>query len=68
MNEAEIFLLAKRAVNQLIADVEAGRHLQQSELAETIRVCLTHADETSLAHLKWFLSQRAIEGAPQVDG
>jgi hypothetical protein len=63
----EIRALSIRAVNQLIADVEAKRLLANKELAETIAVCLRHADVSRLETLKWLLDQRALEGVPPVD-
>jgi len=36
--------LALRAINQLIADVEAGRLLNNKELTEVIAGCIRHAD------------------------
>jgi hypothetical protein len=41
--------LAVKAVNRLIADVEAKRLLENKELAETIAVCIR---ETPLLQLK----------------
>ena len=53
-----------RAVNQLIADVEAKRLLENKELAETIAVCLRHSKQSTLRTLSWLLDQRKLEGVP----
>ena len=49
--------LALRAVNQLIADVEAGRLLNNKELAEVIAACIRHTDQGDLQTLKQILDQ-----------
>lgn len=36
--------LSVRAINQLIADVEAGRLMNNKELAEVIAGCIRHTD------------------------
>ena len=67
MNEEEIYALSVRAVNQLIADVEAKRLVQNKELAETIAVCLRNTEQSKLQNLKWLLDQREAEGVPARD-
>ena len=58
----EILALSVRAVNQLIAEAEAGRLLNNKELAEVIAGCLRHAGQPQLKNLKWFLDQKELEG------
>jgi len=59
--------LALRAVNQLIADVEAGRLLNNKELAEVIAGCIRHTDQGDLQTLKHILDQQEMEGVPPWD-
>lgn len=66
--EAEIHALSVRAVNQLIADVEAKRLLKNAELAESIAVCIRHSGQSQLHTLKWLLDQHTLEGIPPYDG
>jgi hypothetical protein len=72
MDEDDVFTadlirsLSIRAVNQLIADVEAKRLLQSGELAETIAVCIRHSGPSQLRTLKWLLEQRELQGVPPV--
>ena len=58
--------LSIRAVNQLIADVEAGR-LMNKELAEVIAGCIRHTDQADLQTLKNILDQHQLEGVPPWD-
>jgi hypothetical protein len=64
LTHEEIHALSIRAVNQLIADVEAKRLLQNKELAETIAVCIRLTKPSQLETLKWLLDQREAEGIP----
>ncbi len=50
--------LSTRAVNQLIADVEAGRLMKNEELTEAIAGCIRHTDQGDLQTLKQILDQR----------
>jgi hypothetical protein len=59
--------LALRAVNQLIADVEAGRLLNNKELAEVIAGCIRHTDQGDLQTLKHILDQHELEDVPPWD-
>ena len=59
--------LSIRAVNQLIADVEAGRLMNNKELAEVIAGCIRHTDQADLQTLKNILDQHELEGVPQWD-
>ena len=52
--------LAIRAVNQLIADVEAGRLMKNGELTEVIAGCIRHTDQGDLQTLKQILDQGAL--------
>lgn len=56
--------LSIRAVNQLIADVEAGRLLGNKELADVIASCIRHTDQSDLQALKLILDQHELEGVP----
>jgi hypothetical protein len=49
--------LAVKAVNRLIADVEAKRLLENKELTETIAACVGEAGERHLRALKWLLEE-----------
>jgi hypothetical protein len=62
LTPVEIQTLAKRAVNQLIAEAEAGRLINNKELAEVIMGCLQDTSKKQLRHLKWFLDQKELEG------
>ena len=53
--------LSVRAVNQLIADVEAGRLVKNEEMAEVIAGCIRHSDQGDLQTLKQILDQRELE-------
>ena len=66
-SKEEIHILSIRAVNQLIADVEAKRLLNNKELAETIAVCIRHTSESQLRNLKALLEQHELEGIPAWD-
>ncbi len=59
--------LALRAVNQLIANVEAGRLLNNKELAEVIAGCIRHTDQGDLQTLKHILDQHELEGVTPWD-
>jgi len=59
--------LSIRAVNQLIADVEAGRLINNKELPEVIAGCIRHTDQADLQTLKNILDQHELEGVPQWD-
>ncbi len=52
--------LSMRAVNQLIADVEAGRLMKNGELTEVIAGCIRHTDQGDLQTLKQILDQGAL--------
>jgi hypothetical protein len=56
--------LSIRAVNQLIADVEAGRFMINEELAEVIAGCVRYTDQADLQTVKEILDQGQLEGAP----
>jgi hypothetical protein len=58
----EIKALSVRAVNQLIAESEAGSLLNSKELAEVIAGCLRHTEQGQLRNLQWFLDQKELEG------
>ena len=53
--------LSERAVNALIADVEAWRLLDNKELAEVIAGCIRHTDAEHLRTLKQLLDQHELE-------
>ena len=60
--------LSVRAVNQLIADVEAGRLMKNEELTEVIAGCIRHTDQGDLQTLKQILDQHttpSIESEPE---
>ena len=59
--------LSIRAVNQLIADAEAGRLMNNKELAEVIAGCIRHTDQGDLQALKNILDQHELEGVPRWD-
>ncbi len=59
--------LSIRAVNQLIADAEAGRLMNNKELAEVIAGCIRHTDQADLQILKNILDQHELEGVPPWD-
>src|ERR1700675_4920927 len=52
--------LSIRAVNQLIADVEAGRLMRNGELTEVIAGCIRHTDQGYLQTLKQILDQEVL--------
>ena len=58
--------LAVKAVNRLIADVEAKRLLQNKELAEVIAACIRETASDQLQALKWLLAQQELE-RPDLD-
>jgi hypothetical protein len=62
----EILALSIRAVNQLIADVEAKRLSQNRELAEAIAGCIRRTGLSQLQTLSGLLDQRELEGVPPV--
>jgi hypothetical protein len=62
LTPVEIKALAKRAVNQLIAEAEAGRLMNNKELAEVIMGCVQDTSNKQLRHLQWFLDQKELEG------
>jgi hypothetical protein len=65
--EDEIYALSIRAVNDLIAAVEAKRLAQNKELAETIATCIRRTELSQLRNLRWHLEQLELEGASPVD-
>ena len=65
--EGEIYALSIKAVNHLIAAVEARRLMENKELAETIALCIRKAEHSQLRNLRWHLEQLELEGAPPVD-
>jgi len=65
LSKDEIYALSIKAVNQLIADVEAKRLLENKELAETIAVCIRYTPQFQLKTLKWLLDQHKQEGIPE---
>jgi hypothetical protein len=73
MNTKDVFTqevrkaLSIRAVNQLIADAEAGRLVNNKELAEVIAGCIRHTDQGDLQTLKNILDQHQLEDVPRWD-
>lgn len=61
----EIAALSVRAVNELIADAEAGRLRGNKELAEVIAGCIRHTAPSNLRDLRFLLDQRALETPPR---
>jgi hypothetical protein len=59
--------LSTRAVNQLIADAEAGHLVNNKELAEVIAGCIRHTDSGDLQTLKNILDQHQLEGVSPWD-
>ena len=57
----EIVALSFKAVNELIADAQAGRVKQNRELAEVIAGCIRDTTPEQLQTLNWLLKQRALE-------
>ena len=57
----EIVALSFKAVNELIADAQAGRVKQNKELAEVIAGCIRDTTPEQLQTLNWLLKQRALE-------
>ena len=57
---------AVKAVNRLIADVEAKRLLENKELAEVIAACIRETASDQLQTLKWLLAQQELE-RPDLD-
>jgi hypothetical protein len=64
----EIAKLSVRAVNALIADAEAGRLLNNKELAEVIAGCIRHTDAEQLRTLKQLLDQHKLERPEAEEG
>jgi hypothetical protein len=64
LTKDEISELAIRAINQLIDDVENKRLYQNTELAESLAVCLRYTAQAQLRTLKAVLDQRELEGIP----
>ena len=60
-NAEERQALAVKAVNRLIADVEAKRLLDDKELAEAVAVCIRETALPQLRTLKWLLEQQELE-------
>ena len=58
--------IAVKAVNRLIADVEAKRLLENKELAERIAVCVRDSTPDKLRTLKWLLERQELE-RPDLD-
>ena len=52
--------LSMRAVNQLIAHVEAGRLTNNEELTEVIAGCIRHTDQRDLQTLKQILDKEVL--------
>jgi hypothetical protein len=67
LTQDDITALSVRAVNQLIANVENGRLLQNKELAEVIAGCIRHTELRQLQTLKGLLDQQELEGVPPWD-
>ena len=59
-SRAEKEALAVKAVNRLIADVEAKRLLENKELAEVIKVCIRETQPRLLQDLKFVLDQQEL--------
>ena len=59
--DEEIRALSFKAVNELIADAQAGRVKQNRELAEVIAGCIRDTTPEQLQTLNWLLKQRALE-------
>jgi hypothetical protein len=53
--------LSVKVVNELLADAEAGRLLNNKELAEVVAGCIWHPEPSQLRTLKWLLEQRRLE-------
>jgi hypothetical protein len=64
--EDEIYALSIKAVNHLIAAIEAKRLMQNKELAETIALCIRKTELPQLRNLRWHIEQLELEGAPPV--
>jgi hypothetical protein len=60
----DTYALSVWAVNELIADVEVGRLLQDKELAEAIAICIRHSGLSQLKILKRVLDQHDVQGVP----
>ena len=52
--------LSTRAVNQLIAHIEAGRLVKNEKLTEVIAGCIRHTDQGDLQTLKQILDQEVL--------
>ena len=59
--DEEIRALSFKAVNELIADAQAGRVKQNKQLAEVIAGCIRNTTPEQLQTLNWLLKQRALE-------
>ena len=59
--EDEIRALSFKAVNELIADAQAGRVKQNKQLAEVIAGCIRNTTPEQLQTLNWLLKQRVLE-------
>lgn len=61
MSREERHALAVKAVNRLIADVEARRLLNNKELAKVISVCIRESTPERLRDLQFLLKQQELE-------
>ena len=59
--------LSIRAVSHLIGDAEAGRLMNNKELAEVIAGCIRHTDQGDLQTLKNILDHHDLESVPRWD-
>ena len=59
--DEEIRALSFKAVNELIADAQAGRVKQNKQLAEVIAGCIRNTTPEQLQTLNWLLKQRVLE-------
>ena len=59
--DEEIRALSFKAVNELIADAQAGRVKQNKQLAEVIAGCIRNTTPEQLQTLNRLLKQRALE-------
>ena len=53
--------ISVKAVNRLIADIEAKRLPENKELAEIIAVCIQETASSQLEALKWLMEQQELE-------
>lgn len=63
----DVHALSTRAVNQLIANAEVWRLLENKELAETIAGCLRSSAMQQLQTLRGLLDQQELEGVAPWD-